>query len=787
MPKKEEKIIKWEGCNCKKCPFYKGILVKPFGNINAEIYVRAESPGYSETKEGIPLIGDSGKLFRKILKKLDIPIKDCYLDNTCLCRPTNNKTPTPLQASYCGDHTYPLIKEINPKIVILLGAISTNNIFGDKKFAEKRGVILKKDGITYLPIYHPVYCLRNKHSLSIFENDLNKINRYFKSLEIKKDYLNCISRENIEKAKQIIDKQNFAVYDIETNGLNFRGKEFKVLSASFCYKENKAIGIPLFHKDNKLLEECLELYKYILSKKDLKLVTHSNFDYEVTKHVFGIDLTGNIISDTLLMQYLLDENRNSSEYALKHLSWELLDFGGFEFKSENYENEDLEELLSYNNSDTDITYQLFFVLHEKIKENNLIYLNYKIQSPASLAVADMELNGVKVDIPYLENLNIEYVQNIEKIKKELLDFPDVPKDINFSSPKQLRELFFEDWGWPIVKVTNAKDPVPSTDHEVLVTLAKNYEFPKKLVEYRFLEKFRNTYIESILNKHQKEFIFARYLMFITKTGRLSGSSPNLQNIPKKQLDIRKAFISRFENGKIISGDYCQMEIRMLANITKDRALIKMFKDGIDPHIWAASIVFNIPMNKVTKELRNKVKSFDFGIFYGKTAMTVAKDLNISYKEGEKIVNKLLDPFPDVKKWIANIHSKIRRDKYIINLFGRRRRFIDYDPIMDKWKKEELYRQGQNFPIQSCHDIILYQMIKCNEFLKKNKMKSVLQMETHDELTFDTHPNERDIILKEGKRIMEDLNNLPFDFIIPLEVEMNIGNNWGEMKLIEDIA
>ena len=766
---KKPREIKQEGCLCEKCTFYSGRVITPLEpHSPKDILIIAGAPGEIEYETGLHFRGEEGQTIKKALKDVGIDPSICSYDYIMLCSSKVDKKPTPLQASFCANRVYRNLKIVKPSLVVLIGPAPVKFIFKTNKVANKFGIITRKDGQDYLSI-----------SPNLNKSDFNIINRYFESLKIKKNYLNCLTLESIEKAKNILEDNMDTIFsiDVETTGVNLQEENFKILTASISYADYKCIGIPLYHHENNNLKACLEFFEWFLLNKEFKKVTHSKFDYAAIKSFFKIE-TNSIIADTLLMQYLLDENRQGSGYALKKLSWEYLRFGGFSLANESYEDESLEEVLYYNNSDTDITRQLFFILHKMIKEEELLFLNYNIQQPASLAIADMELNGAKIDIPYAEKLKIKYETKLIELNNELYSFPDVTPDFNFNSPTQLRTLLFDVWKLPVIKVTDKNNI--STDEEVLIALSKKHDLPKKLIEYRKLMKLTNTYVISLLDKEVGEFIYSNYFLFVTKTGRLGSRKPNLQNVPKKNNDIRKMFISRFKGGKLIAMDYKQMEIRMLGNVTGEEELIEMFANKIDAHVWAASRVFGIPMDKVTPEIRSSVKSFDFGIFYGKGAYTVAADLGISMRKAENVVKSLLDPFPKVKEWIKDVHKQIRTKGFLTNIFGRRRRFPQYSYTMEEKHKQELYRQGQNFPIQSCHDLLLWVNIKCNEFFKKEKLKSKIIMENHDELLFDVHPDEIGKVVKECARIMEDFSGLPYDFKIPLEVEVKIGDNWGEM-------
>ena len=771
MAKKVEKTNKLNNVDCSKCNLYNGILTKPQGNLFSDIYVISTR---ATDSSGIPLMGEAGYIFRETLKEFNLDIKRFYIDNICLCY--DDKKITKKEYNSCINHIHENIKSVNPKLIVLLGAIPDKLII--QKYHEKnkshRGFITKQDGYFYLVTGNPEDCIHSKTNLKAFKEDIFKIKRFLDNCnEDNFEYLYCDSLENIQKARELSKSFKIIVPDIETNNtVDFNNKDLKILSIAFAYGENKVIGVPLEHSQNKYFKECLNLTKDILVNKEIRKVGHNiKFDYQMLKKHFNIE-TENIIADTMIMMHLLDENKH--EYALKKLSWELLPYGGYELNYPDYSKLELSELLHYNCTDTNINRKVFNILYPKIKKEGLSFLNFNIVTPMGITLGDVELNGIKIDIEFIKKLQKVYYSNLNKVLEELNNFPDMPEGTNFNSSKELRELLFNRWNLPIIKSTPGGEP--STDESVLIELSERHKFPKLLITHRKLTKFISTYIDRILDKSIDGFFYANYSVIGTVTGRLSGS---LQNIPKKNKDIRKIFTSRFLNGKIISMDFSQMEMRMFANVTGDTKLKDFYKNDIDMHKWAATQVWGISEEEVTDELRTKVKAFDFGLFYGLGLQSMQKSLQISYNEAKIIKDKILSPFKGVAAWKKKTRKQIETENYVTNMFGRKRRFPMLGKVLDDNTKEFYIREGINFPIQSAHDLVMYGFARCNNFIKMKKLKTKIIMENHDEIVFDCPEDEIEIIKSNGKRILEDL---PFDFLkIPLIVEVKIGDNWGEVK------
>jgi DNA polymerase-1 len=575
--------------------------------------------------------------------------------------------------------------------------------------------------------------------------------------------------------------------DTETDSLD--PHQANLVGISLSTKIGKACYIPVGHKSKKCLnkKDVLKKIKPLLEDPSIKKIGQNiKFDF-IIFYMNGITL--NSMEDTMLMSYVLDAGKNRhnmdtlSEIHLNHKPIKFKELVGTGKKEINFSEVEIDKAKDYAAEDADVTYRLYKKFHKSLKSEKLSNIYEIFEKPLIKILAFMEIEGIKVDNKFLNTLSLKFEKKIEKIQKEI--FKISKKEFNIASPKQLGEIIYNDL--KIAGLKKTKKGSFATSATVLEDLAfKGHEFAKLVLDWRQLSKLKNTYSDSLpehLNPNTKR-VHTSFLLAATTTGRLASSDPNLQNIPIKTedgRDIRKAFIAEKDN-VLISADYNQIEMRILADLADVKELKKAFKNNEDIHSLTASQIFNIDIKKVDKDQRRKAKAINFGIIYGISQYGLAKQINVSNYEAEEFLNAYFAKFPEIKIYMDNTIKFCRKSGYVNNIFGRRSHF---NSINDKNFNVRNFqeRAAINAPIQgSASEIMRLAMIRIDKKLEEEKsIKSKMLLQIHDELIFEVKKNEIKKMMKIIKDEMISVANSDYhSFSIPLTVDINSGNNWGEL-------
>ncbi len=603
----------------------------------------------------------------------------------------------------------------------------------------------------------------------------------------KKNYQLIINEKEIEDwMKQSEELGEFAI-DTETNSLD--PHTAKLVGISISNRIGKACYIPLNHVSGNNLNEkkVLSILKNYLEDESIKKVGQNiKFDFILFYHR-GITL--NSMEDTMLMSYTLDAGKNRhnmdtlSEIHLGHKTIKFKDLVGTGKKQLNFSEVNISEAKDYAAEDADVTFRLYKIFLKSLKAEKLLNIYELFEKPLIKILAEMEIKGIKLDKSSLNKLSSKFSTKIEKLEKSI--FKISKKPFNIGSTKQLGEIMYNDLKIAALKKT--KKGSFATSASVLEDLAfKGYEFPKLILEWRQISKLKNTYSDALpehINRNTKR-VHTSFLLAATTTGRLASSDPNLQNIPIKSddgKDIRKAFVSE-KNNKLISADYNQVEMRILADLADVKQLKKAFLNNEDIHTLTASQVFGKEINKIDAETRRKAKAINFGIIYGISQYGLAKQINVSNNEAEEFLKSYFRKFPEIKDYMKTTVNFCRKSGYVSNIFGRKTHFTG---INDKNFNVRNFqeRAAINAPIQgSASEIMRLAMIRINKMIsnnKKNSLKMLLQI--HDELIFEEKFKET----KKSTKLIKDLmlsvkDSELHSFSIPLLVDVNIGENWGEL-------
>jgi len=600
-----------------------------------------------------------------------------------------------------------------------------------------------------------------------------------------KVYVSITDEKVLDEWIKILNEQSVIAVDTETSSLNVM--EANLVGISFSYAPNKACYIPLAHKNIKGLKKTLVLKKIktILEDSSIKKVGQNiKFDLIILKQN-GIEI--NSIEDTMLISYVLDAGSNRhnldtlSEIHLNHKTISYKELVGTGKNKLNFSDIELNKATEYAAEDADVTLRLYNYLKARLHEEKLNKVYEVFEKPMVKLLSKLEFNGIKIDDIYLKKLSKNFEEKLKKIEKEI--YLIAGKEFNIGSPKQLGEIIYHEL--KIAKLKKTKKGSLATNANVLEDLSlTGHNFPKLVLEWRQISKLKNTYSDALQNHINKKTkrVHTSFLLAATNTGRLASSNPNLQNIPIKSeegKEIRKAFIADKKN-ILISADYNQIEMRILADMADVRELKKAFKNNEDIHSLTASQVFNVPINKVNSDLRRKAKTINFGIIYGITQYGLAKQISVSNQEALDFINSYFKKFPEIKDYMNTTISVCRKQGYVSNIFGRR---IHLRGINDKNFTVRSFqeRAAINAPIQgSAADIIRLAMIKINKLIEEDKkLQTKMLLQIHDELIFECLEKDKTYVKKIIKEAMLSISSSEYHmFSIPLEVNVNSGYNWG---------
>ena len=665
---------------------------------------------------------------------------------------------------------------------------------------------------TLLPFLHDLELFKLKERLTKKNPNLQKIN-VISEKKISKEKINIkkVEKNNeqsadilLEKSKYIsitninalellikdIRDQGYFVFDLETDSLDVI--DANLAGVAICLDIKRSYYIPLAHKDEHgelfkdqaNFKDALKLLNNILSDSSLLKIGHNiKYDIAVLKR-YKIEVAS--FEDTMLMSYINDAGNHRhgmDELAKVHFNRDTIKFKdvvGSGKSQITFDYVEIEKATEYAAEDAEITFKLYLLLKKKLSDGkNISAYNY-LEKSLVPSILEMEINGIKLNTEYLKSLSSEFEKKINILEKKIFKLCGV--EFNIGSPKQLGDVLFNQLKLTPPKKTKTGEF--STGIEVLEDLAfEGNKVAEDLITWRQLSKLKNTYTEALQNHINKttKRIHTSYAMASTNTGRLSSSDPNLQNIPIRSPEgrlIRKSFIA--EKGyKILSADYSQVELRVLAHIAKIEPLIEAFKNGEDIHALTASEIFGTSLEKVTPDLRRRAKAVNFGIIYGISGFGLAKQLSITNHEANNFIKKYFDKFPGIKKYMEDTKALCREQGYVETLCGRK---CFFPKIKDK---NFAYRSFQeraaiNAPIQgSAADIIKRAMIKIHAKNISNNDDCKMLLQVHDELIFEVKESKIDKFQTLIRQEMENALDPLISLDVPLLVESSFGNNWDE--------
>lgn len=583
-----------------------------------------------------------------------------------------------------------------------------------------------------------------------------------------------------EERKELVElllQRDQVCFDTETTDIDALHADLVGFSFSYRAREAFYVSVPNnFQEAKKIVEE----FKPFFESKSIEKIAHNiKYDLKVLNR-YSICVSGPTF-DTMIAQYLINpESKQSMDYmANYYLAYQPISIEtliGKKGKTQgNLRDVSPEQVADYACEDADITFQLKQILEPEIQKEHLKKLFYEIEMPLVEVLKDMEKEGIAIDIKALQEYSKELESALLRLDVEIKTFAGI--NFNIDSPKQLGEVLFEH-----LKISNKAKKTKSgqyaTSEDILIKHEKDHPIVPLILEFRQLRKLKSTYVDPLPNMCDSDDgrIHTNFMQTVTATGRLSSNNPNLQNIPirsEKGKEIRKAFVPRSSEYQIMSADYSQIELRIIAALSRDKSMIKAFQEGADIHSATAAKVFNVSFENVTRDQRSAAKAVNFGIIYGQSAFGLSQALNISRTEAKLIIDSYFNQFRGLKSYMDSIIHSAREKGYVETIMKRRRYLPDINSS-NAVVRGFAERNAINAPIQgSAADIIKIAMISVHKSMKEEGVKSKMILQVHDELLFDVHVSEKILMQVLVKESMEKALNLQ----IPMEVEMEMANNW----------
>lgn len=595
-------------------------------------------------------------------------------------------------------------------------------------------------------------------------NNLSNLSNYYQTID---------SSFGLKLLLKKLNLNSSVSYKLLSNKVNYLSD--KILGVSICWEKGKAYYLS-FSNDF----EITELSSFFENESIEKISDNIKNDIKLLNQ-YKIKIKGKIF-DTKLAHYIInpDTNHSINQLSETYLNYSLIDLQLLTGKGKNQKlisDLAVDQIKDFICEQADINLQLKSLFKIELNNTKLFNLFDEIEIPLLKVLADMEIQGINLDIKFLELLKTDLINDISSLEE--LIYTEAGENFNISSPKQLGEVLFE-------KMQLVKNPKKtktgqfSTSEDILKDLSSEHDFVKNILQYRSLSKLKSTYVDSLPNQvlNSTNRVHTEYLQTVASTGRLSSINPNLQNIPirtKRGREVRKAFVPKDENHFLLAADYSQIELRIIASMSEEKNMIKAFNNKEDIHSSTASIVFDIPVNEVTKTQRSNAKTVNFGIIYGVSAFGLSNQTDLSRSESKELIETYYHKYPNLKKFINDQIAYARNNGYVKTLIGRKRYLKDINSS-NGLVRSGAERNAVNAPIQgTAADIIKIAMINIHNRLSKENLSSKMLLQVHDELVFDVYkPEISETILV----IKEEMENA-FKLNIPLTVDIDYGLNWLE--------
>ena len=804
--KKARKAAKKKEYNCDTCKL-SGVKIPTIGTLEtAEILIVAEPPSPAEFKFSKPLAGRAYRLMTNSLARTGFDLTKCYFTNVLLCQLPPRKDPTPTQIKSCGVNLVDKIKQMpNLKMVITCGKWPLKFFLNKSNPRAVRGELFTKNDLNVFPIYDPYYILDNIHEREVMETDLARaktiIDKGIKKKEI--HYRLAKTLDDLREFKEILVKAKKLSFDIESRGgeygLDLYTDKNCITTIAFTNEKMENFCIPVDHPESALLKHrdiVIETIRAIMAAPSKKIAHNLKFDAKGLKLLIDVD-TVNPYFDTALANSVLSKGNGDSNklkrLAIEHLGY-VNDYGIIKDDAP-LDEEPLLLVAEYNAEDTENTMLLYELFKPRLKEEDLHDYFTNLMMKGCEGLTDVEMNGIKIDLPYGEKLSEKYATICTDLEAELRAYPEVQamtaeadELFNLESPKQLAVLLFDKFKLPVIKETKTGR---STDVDTMKALEDKHPFIAQLQAYKKATKLVSTYLTNLTVKHLKDDgkIHCNFNQDVTRTGRLSANSPNLQNQPSKgQIgkDLKKIFISSFEGGSLIQADYSQIELRVAAIVANEKNMLKIYADDGDIHRSMAAFITGKSEADVTDAERTNAKPVNFGFLYGQSpkgfVVSAKRDYGVDFTlaEATRIRERYFKMYPALVPWYEHTWAFARKTSYVKTLFGRKRTIFNLHST-NNFLKQRAENQSINTEVQgSAGEMCILAIYHINKYLKGKGMRSMIVNTVHDSIILDCPKEEVMQTAKIVKTIMENVPT-PFDKPIPMKADIEIGPSWGALK------
>jgi DNA polymerase-1 len=605
--------------------------------------------------------------------------------------------------------------------------------------------------------------------------------QFYNSLENTTHFYQTVQGDlGIKLLLQNLLNQPAVCFDTETTGLDALHAE--LVGISFSYEKGKGFYVPFPENQEEAQLLVNKFIPFFENESIEKTGQNLKYDLKILSN-YGISVKGKLF-DTMIAHYLINPDMRHNmdilaETYLKYAPKSIETLIGKKGKNQkSMRDVALEEIKEYAVEDADVTLQLKEIFTLELDQTQTKKLFDEIEMPLMPVLADMEKEGIRLDVAFLKEMSVEMQKEIDAFEQQI--YETAGEKFNLASPKQLGDILFDKLKIGGAKQKKTKTGQYATGEEVLSYLANDHQIVRDILEWRQMVKLQSTYIDALPNQVDKITgrVHTDYMQTVAATGRLSSTNPNLQNIPirtEKGRLIRKAFVARDENHTLLSADYSQIELRIIAALCGEENMIKAFQNHEDIHKSTAAKVFNVPLDEVTKEQRSHAKTVNFGIIYGVSAFGLSNQTNLSRKESADLIEAYYQTYPRLKSYMTAQVDFARENGYVETILGRRRYLKDINSA-NAIVRGGAERNAVNAPIQgSAADIIKIAMINIHKKLTSENWQSKMLLQVHDELVFDVHHSELEKIQSMIKREMENA----FPMSVPLDVEIGIGENWLE--------
>jgi DNA polymerase-1 len=722
-------------------------LIAKYGSVDGLIEHAHELKG--KQKENVINFADQGrmsKMLATIITDVDVPFDP---DDLKMCEPDEEK----IKAVFTKLEFRNLAKRVLGEEIIVTSAASSKgddsqlDLFGTQSMNEEQEVMSTselKTIATEKPNYHFV----------------------------------TTPEERQELLKKLLTQPSVC-FDTETTSIEARHAD--VVGIAFSFKKREAYYVPCPPDDVETAKIVEEFAPFFESETIEKVAHNLKYDEQVINR-YGITIKGPRF-DTMIAHYLLSPDSKHgmdflAEFYLKYQPISIENLIGKKGKNQkNMRDIDPKEVVDYACEDADITWQLKELFEPEIQKEHLKQLFYAIEMPLVRVLKSMEQEGIRIDIDGLSKFSQELEKDLVNLEQQIVELAG--EDFNIDSPRQLGTILFEKLEIS-KKAKKTKTGQYSTSEDVLQKHVNDHEIVPLILDYRSLRKLKNTYVDPLpeLVDEVDGRVHTHYMQTVAATGRLSSTSPNLQNIPirtEKGREIRKAFVPKDENHWLMAADYSQIELRIIAALSEDENMVAAFQQGLDIHAATAAKVYGVDIEEVTREQRSNAKAVNFGIIYGQSAFGLSQNLGISRTEAKQIIDSYFEQYPAIKSYMEEAKVKAKDAGYVETIMKRRRYLPDINS-KNAIVRGYAERNAINAPIQgSAADIIKIAMIKVFDRMKKEGVSSKMLLQVHDELVFDVLKEEEEQMRKIVKEEMESA----VDLIVPMVVEMEFANNWLE--------